>query len=93
MPCFAFEGECSSGPVGTSDGRILIQVFPFYVGSTHVFVHGPGFPVRHVGACDSPSFEACTYMVETRRAGVYIVTVEFGPTTNGGLLLEVLTPA
>ncbi len=76
LPCFAFEGRCASEPISTSDGRIFIHVIPVYLGVTNVFVDGIGFH-QHISTCKSPDSDTCTYLVETKRAGTYIVTVEF----------------
>jgi hypothetical protein len=91
--CFAGEGRCTTDPVTTSDGRILIQLVPAFVGEVHVFLdarHGSDY----VYTCHAPTAQlTCSRIVETGVPGTYSVTVEFGPATQGAVFVEVVTPS
>lgn len=93
QPCVAGQGRCEAAPVASGDGRIFIQLIPFYAGSAIIFVEGDHGPRKAAFACDSPPGTSCTRMVDMGRPGVYVVSLEFDASARGAALLEAVTPS
>lgn len=91
--CFAGEGSCTTPPVTTSDGRVLIHLVPAFVGEVQVFLRSSSGG-SYLYTCESPPpATGCSRVVETGRAGTYRVEVVFAPDSQGAVFVEVVTPS